>query len=182
MQSHEYRDLVAAYIERHFGPHGLRVYTEVSLGKTVIGKNRRVDIFALRTSDQRVLAIECKYQRSQGTADEKIPYALQDLEALWVPGCLVYAGEGWSEGVLHTLEGSKFAAFCLPVQPLMDRTGDTLELDHIVAAVFGLWDYVVSDARIFKRQEQLSLPLKGPKKMDAEATLVEAAKRNRSRG
>lgn len=33
---------------------------------------------------------------SQG--DEKIPYALQDLEAKWIPGCVVYAGEGWSQG------------------------------------------------------------------------------------
>jgi hypothetical protein len=168
VQSHEYRDLVAAYIERHFGPHGLRVYTEVSLGKTIIGKNRRIDVFALRTSDQRALAVECKYQRSQGTADEKIPYALQDLEALWIPGCLVYGGDGWSEGVLHTLEGSKSAAFCLPEQPGLERTSQTLELDHIVAAVFGLWEHVISEAKLFRRKEQLTLPLKGPKKVELE--------------
>ena len=71
-------------------------------------------MFVLRKSDQRALAIECKYQEVQGTTDEKIPYALQDLEALWFPGCLVYAGTGWSKGVLHTLEGSRRAVHCLP--------------------------------------------------------------------
>ncbi len=60
------------------------IYTEVSLGKTIIGKNRRIDVFLLREAHQRALAIECKFQNVSGTADEKIPYALQDLEALWI--------------------------------------------------------------------------------------------------
>ena len=47
----------------------------------------------------------------------------------------------------------------------MERTNATLELDHIVAAVFGLWDFVIPEARIFRRKEQLALPLKGPKKI-----------------
>ncbi len=103
MKPHEYRDLIAAYIEVNFASRGLVVYTEVPLGKTIIGKNRQLDLLVLRESDERALGIECKYQDSQGTTDEKIPYALQDLEAMWIPGCLVYAGRGWSRGVLHTL-------------------------------------------------------------------------------
>jgi hypothetical protein len=50
-----------------------------------------------------------------------------------------------------------------------DPSGNTLELDHIIAAVFGLWEYVISEARPFKRKEQLMLPLKGPKKVDPQA-------------
>ena len=166
MQPHDYRDLIAAYLEANFGAKGLVVYTEVSLGKTIIGKNRKVDILVLRKSDQRSLALECKYQRVSGTADEKIPYALQDLEALWIPGCLVYAGEGWSQGVLHTLEGSRLGVNCLPELPDLARTGATLELDHVLAAVFGLWDFVVPDSRLFKRVAQLASPIKGPKKVE----------------
>jgi hypothetical protein len=183
VQAPEYRDLVAAYVERHFGPHGVIVYTEVSLGKTIIGKSRRIDIFTLRKSDQRALALECKYQRVSGTADEKIPYALQDLEALWIPGCLVYAGQGWSEGVLHTLEGSTRAAFCLPEEPAVERTNGTLELDHVFAAVYGLWDFVIPDAKVFQRREQLALPLKGPKKAEPGAGVpVRARKPGGSNG
>jgi len=113
VKPHEYRDLIAAYIDANYGPRGIVVYTEVSLGKTIIGKNRQLDVLALRKADQRALGVECKYQEVQGTTDEKIPYALQDLEALWIPGCLVYAGTGWSTGVLHTLEGSRRAVHCL---------------------------------------------------------------------
>ncbi len=149
VKANDYRDTVAGYIHRVFGAHGLTVYTEVSLGKTIIGKSRRIDVFALRKSDQRALAIECKFQNVSGTTDEKIPYALQDLEALWIPGCLAYGGEGWSGGVLQTLRGSRRAAYCLPEQPLLDRTDATQELDHVVAAVFGLWDYVIPDSRVY---------------------------------
>ena len=37
----EYADLVASYILKNFGARGLTVYRrEVSMGKTIIGKNR----------------------------------------------------------------------------------------------------------------------------------------------
>ncbi len=145
-----YRDLIAAYILSNYGGHGLVVYTEVSLGKTIIGKDRKIDVFVLRPSDQRAIAIETKYQETQGTTDEKIPYALEDLRALWIPGCVVYAGDGWSRGVLHTLEASRFAASCLPDATTLARTADTRELDHILAAVFGLWDAVIPAGRRFQ--------------------------------
>jgi hypothetical protein len=164
VKAHEYRDAVATYLDEVYGSRGLVVYTEVSLGKTIIGKNRRIDVFVLRETDQRALAIECKFQNVSGTADEKIPYALQDLEALWIPGCLVYGGDGWSDGVLHTLRGSKRAVHCLPRAPYTERTDETRELDHIVAAVFGLWDFVIPAERIHSNVRQLLLPLKGLRK------------------
>ena len=149
MTGKEYRDLIAGYIDKSFGPAGLAVYVEVSLGKTIIGKDRRVDVFVVRTNDQRALAIECKYQDVQGTTDEKIPYALQDLEAMRVPGCLVYAGGGWSAGILHTLAASPLAAYCLPDPATAARTAETRELDHVLSATFGLWDMILPVTRRF---------------------------------
>ena len=165
MKPHDYRDLIAAYILANFAPRGLVVYSEVSLGKTIIGKNRKLDLLVLRRSDQRAVALECKYQQVPGTTDEKIPYALADLDAMWIPGCLVYAGEGWSQGVLHTLEGSRAAVCCVPERPALARTLATRELDHVLAAVFGLWDDVIPAERLFAPEAQLALPLKGPKKV-----------------
>ena len=149
MTGAEYRDLIASYLHKNFAGAGLVVYTEISLGKTIIGKDRYVDVFAVRQSDQRALAVECKYQDTRGTTDEKIPYALQDLEALRVAGCLVYAGSGWSPGVLHTLAASPLAAFCLPDPLTCARTAETRELDHAVACTFGLWDLVLPITRRF---------------------------------
>ena len=149
MTGAEYRDRIASYILTSFGARGLVVYTEISLGKTIIGKDRKIDVFVVRATDQRAIAIECKYQDSQGTTDEKIPYALDDLAALWIPGCLVYAGEGWSRGVLHTLEASRLAAYCLPDERTLARSAETRELDHVLAATFGLWDLVIPESRRF---------------------------------
>jgi hypothetical protein len=148
---HQYRDLIASYIHHNYGPHGLVVYVEIALGKTVIGKDRNIDVFVIRPDDRKAVAIECKYQDSLGTVDEKIPYALQDLEALWVPGCLVYAGKGWSRGVLHSLEASRLAASCLPERDKLNKTRQTRELDHMLAAVFGFWDLVLPASKRFKR-------------------------------
>lgn len=149
MTGNQYRDLIAGYIYRSYAPFGLLVYTEISLGKTVIGKDRKIDVFVVRSSDQRAIALECKYQDSQGTTDEKIPYALEDLAALWLPGCLVYAGEGWSRGILHTLEASRLAARCLPDANAMLHSPETRELDHVLAATFGLWELVLPASRRF---------------------------------
>lgn len=149
MTGAEYRDLIASYVHKNFGAAGLIVYTEVSLGKTIIGKDRAIDVFIVRQSDQRALAIECKMQDTRGTTDEKIPYALQDLEALRVTGCLVYAGSGWSPGVLHTLAASPLACYCLPDSLTCARSPETRELDHFVAATFGLWDLILPITRRF---------------------------------
>jgi hypothetical protein len=150
MTGNQYRDLIAAYIHHHYAQHGLLVYVEVALGKTVIGKDRFIDVFVIRAEDRKALAIECKYQDSPGTVDEKIPYALADLEALWVPGVLVYAGKGWSRGVMHTLEGSRLAASCAPDRESLSRSKTTRELDHVIAAIFGLWDAVLPASKRFR--------------------------------
>ena len=88
----EYANLVASYVSRRFAPRTLKVYREVRIGKTIIGKNRCIDIFCVNEASQKAFAIECKFQDSQGTVDEKIPYALDDLRALPMAGCIAYAG------------------------------------------------------------------------------------------
>jgi len=150
MTGNGYRDLIASYIHHNYAPYGLDVFVEISLGKTIIGKDRYIDIFVVRPEDRKAIAIECKYQDSQGTVDEKIPYALADLEALWMPGLLVYAGTGWSKGVMHSLEASKLAAYCLPDPASFARGRETRELDHILATVFGFWELVLPPSKRFR--------------------------------
>ena len=149
MTGHQYRDLIAGYIHHNYADLGLVVYREVALGKTVIGKDRQIDVFVIHPGDRKALAIECK--DVQGSVDEKIPYALQDLEALWVPGCLVYAGKGWSRGVVHSLEASSLAVHCLPDRSTLSRTRATRELDHVLAATFGFWELVLPPSKRYRR-------------------------------
>ena len=143
MTGAEYANLVASYLSKRFASRGLQVYREVRIGKTIIGKDRCVDVFCVSDEGKRAFAIECKFQDSQGTVDEKIPYALDDLRALPMAGCIAYAGRGFSDGVLHMLGASRHAAYCLPVEGQGDTTSDTKELDHLLAIHFGWWDVVV---------------------------------------
>ena len=143
MSGADYANLVAVYLARRFGPRGLKVYREVRVGKSIIGKNRCIDVFCVREEDSTAFAVECKYQDSAGTVDEKIPYALDDLDALPMAGCIAYAGKGFSDGVLHMLNASPRAAFCLPFEGQTHSSTDTRELDHLVAAHFRGWDILV---------------------------------------
>jgi hypothetical protein len=142
MTGAQYANLIAAYVATNFGHRGITIYREVPLGKTLIGKNRRIDIFVIEESTRTALAIECKYQDSAGTADEKIPYALSDLQQIGMPVCLVYAGDGFSLGVEHMLAASPIAAHCLP-EPSLAPTDATRELDAALAMTFKWWDLVV---------------------------------------
>jgi PD-(D/E)XK nuclease superfamily protein len=141
----DYANLIASYLARRFGARGLKVYREIRVGKSIIGKNRCIDVFCIRDAD--AFAVECKFQDSPGTVDEKIPYALDDLEALPMAGCIAYAGAGFSEGVLHMLRAAPRAAYCFPHQGQIVPSAETWELDHLLAAHFGWWDVLVGGKR-----------------------------------
>lgn len=147
MTGHEYANLIATYIVANYGNRDAVVYREVSIGKSIIGKNRKLDI--LVHAGDHAFAIECKYQESQGTADEKIPYTLADLRALQMGGCVTYAGNGFSPGVVHMLEASELAAYCLPDPATLKASRTTRELDHLLAMHFGWWDILVAGRRAF---------------------------------
>ena len=144
MTGGDYANLVALYLARRFGARGLRVYREVRVGKSIIGKNRCVDVFCVSEADGNAFAIECKFQDSPGTVDEKIPYALDDLDALPMAGCIASAGKGFSEGVLHMLGAAPRAAYCLPADGQIDSSPETRELDHMLATHFGWWDVLTA--------------------------------------
>ena len=143
MTGTEYANLVASYLSKRFAPRSLKVYREIRIGKTIIGKNRCIDIFCVADDSQKAFAIECKFQDVQGTVDEKIPYALDDLVALPIAGCIAYAGQGFSDGVQHMLAASRHAAYCLPLAGQAESSAETRELDHVLAAHFGWWDVLI---------------------------------------
>ena len=147
MTGSEYASAVAEYVARRFAGRDLKVYREVKVGKTIIGKNRSIDVFCICAKTNKAFAIECKYQDSQGTVDEKIPYALDDLQALPMAGCIAYGGRGFSDGVQHMLAASRHAAFCLPAHDQGGSTPETRELDHLLAAHFGWWDVLIDGRR-----------------------------------
>jgi hypothetical protein len=156
MSGKQYALLVCRYIALQYSNRGVQLYREVPIGKSIIGKDRKVDIVVLHGATGRALAIECKYQYSSGTTDEKIPYTIEDLRAMRMPGCVVYAGDGFSQGVQHMLRASEMAAYCLP-DPDGSRSASTRELDHVLAMTFGWWDVVLDESKRFLVDNPASL-------------------------
>lgn len=144
----QYKRLVAAYIAKNFADRKVEVFTEIKVGKSIIAKERTVDVLVV--CGERALAVECKTQAVEGTADEKIVYSLDDLAAMRMPGCLAYAGTGFSDGVVQMLRAHPLAAFCDPDPKTLARNPKrTLELDVLLAQEFLWWDLIKVEGRRF---------------------------------
>ena len=100
-------ELSAAEFERLIaligGALGLDYRRRLTVGKTIYGKDREVDVLFRDARNGNRLAVEAKYQRVTGTADEKLPYAMLNLATLPLPGVIVYGGGGFHQGALHWL-------------------------------------------------------------------------------
>lgn len=145
----DYKVLIASYLFKHWAAHGYCIYDEVHLGSSIIGKARKVDLLVVSPNKMRAFALECKSQDSSGTADEKIVYALRDMEQAPFGGCIVYGGDGWSEGVLHMLQSSQHAVYCMPETSLKQDRRSTLELDQRLAMYFDEWDLLTTNKVAF---------------------------------
>lgn len=82
---------VAAVAERL----GLRTDTQVRVGRRIWGAERRIDIIVSGPEGKR-LGVECKFQGSGGSAEEKIPVVIDDINAWPIDGIVVFEGDGFS--------------------------------------------------------------------------------------
>lgn len=85
-----FRDAVVDYINS-WGAN-LEVLKEVNVGARFIGTPRRIDVVVRNKENNRYIGIECKVQFSEGTAYEKLPYALDDCESAPIPAIIAFAG------------------------------------------------------------------------------------------
>jgi hypothetical protein len=85
---------------------GLAVETEVYVGRRIWGARRRIDVVVTDQALRRSLGIEVKFQRSAGSAEEKIPSTLDDIAAWPIPGIVVFYGPGFSSHMRSFLQAS----------------------------------------------------------------------------
>ena len=78
---------------------GLKVERQVKVGRRIWGAQRRIDVVLKDTHTRVSLGVECKFQGSAGSAEEKIPATIEDIGAWPIRGLVVYAGEGFSENL-----------------------------------------------------------------------------------
>ncbi|MDP3936751.1 MAG: hypothetical protein Q8R92_01290 [Deltaproteobacteria bacterium] len=82
---------------------GLNVQRQVKVGRRLWGAERRIDLVLTYRESRRSIGIECKAQAARGTAEEKIPAIISDIDAWPIKGLVVFAGEGFSGNMQNYL-------------------------------------------------------------------------------
>lgn len=91
---------------------GLELRQQVRVGRRLWGAERRIDVILTHREARRSLGLECKFQGSSGTAEEKIPATISDIAAWPIPGIVVFAGDGFSPNMrLYLLSTGKAVEF-----------------------------------------------------------------------
>lgn len=75
---------------------GLQVQSQVAVGRRIWGAQRRIDVVLKHPETRVSLGVECKYQGTSGSAEEKIPATIEDMRAWPIRGLVVYGGAGFS--------------------------------------------------------------------------------------
>lgn len=78
---------------------GLEAETEVTVGRRVWGAKRRIDVVLRHRETRKSLGVECKYQGTKGTAEEKIAGTIEDIGAWPIRGIVVFSGDGFSSNM-----------------------------------------------------------------------------------
>lgn len=78
---------------------GLDVFRQVVVGRRIWGAVRKIDVVLRHPTTHHTIGIECKFQGGGGSAEEKIPATVQDIEAWPIPGIIVFAGKGFSSNM-----------------------------------------------------------------------------------
>jgi len=78
---------------------GLETKEQFHVARRIWGANRKIDVILIETKSRKTLGVECKYQGGGGSAEEKIPATIQDIEAWPIPGIVVFSGEGITENM-----------------------------------------------------------------------------------
>lgn len=81
----------------------LKADTEVRAARRLWGAKRRIDVVLTCERTGKVLGIECKYQGTSGSAEEKIPATIKDIEYWPIPGIVVIDGPGFSSNMMGFL-------------------------------------------------------------------------------
>ncbi len=112
----------------------LEVYSQVRVGRRLWGAERTIDLIVTQPEQRKSLGLECKFQDTRGTAEEKIPATIEDIGAWPIPGLVVFEGEGFTPNMrtylistgkaveLPDLEAWLRLYFGLPILPTPPRT------------------------------------------------------------
>jgi hypothetical protein len=96
---------------------GLATREQFKCGRRIWGAERYIDVVLTHVESRRRLGLECKYQGTAGSAEEKIPAIIQDITAWPIPGLVVFSGNGFSSNIKSFLVASGRAVELEELEP-----------------------------------------------------------------
>lgn len=78
---------------------GLEVREQFKVARRVWGAERRIDVILKDPKTAKTLGVECKFQGGGGSAEEKVPATIQDIDAWPIDGIVVFSGEGFTSNM-----------------------------------------------------------------------------------
>ena len=115
---------------------GLECQEQVKVGRRLWGAVRNIDVVLTHPEARVRLGVECKFQGTSGTAEEKIPAILSDIDAWPIRGIVVISGKGFSPNMRFYLISSGKAV-------------DVEDLEDWLRLYFGLELEAYTQARLF---------------------------------
>jgi len=98
------RDIANYIVNEHPGHYA----RQVKLGKGIYGTGIKTDFVVYRRDAKAPLIIECKWQESGGTADEKLPFLVANVRECYpYETCVVIDGAGFRPGAVEWLKRQK---------------------------------------------------------------------------
>jgi hypothetical protein len=98
---------------------GLESRQQVRVARRIWGAIRHIDVVVTHPQTRKTLGIECKFQGVTGTAEEKIPSVIRDIDAWPIPGLVVFAGDGFTENMRLFLISTGKAVEFVDLKPWM---------------------------------------------------------------
>jgi hypothetical protein len=74
----------------------LEVKKQFTLARRIWGAVRKIDVVLIHKQTRKTLGVECKFQSVGGTAEEKIPATIKDIESWPIQGLVVFDGPGFT--------------------------------------------------------------------------------------
>ena len=96
---------------------GLEAREQVRVARRIWGAERRIDVVLIHPVSRKTLGLECKFQAVVGSAEEKIPATIKDIDAWPIPGLVVFAGAGFSDNMRSFLISTGKAVEFEELQP-----------------------------------------------------------------
>jgi hypothetical protein len=97
---------------RNYGIHTVKkqpvFFRQLNIGQTIYDTNLNVDFFVYSpTKHAKGLIVECKWQQSKGSIDEKYPYLVQNLLKTKETSLIVLDGGGYKPGAKAWLKAQE---------------------------------------------------------------------------